>query len=286
MKSLNLILTLLCYSKRFVINIVNSQLKLGVRMPNFSWVVIIIACFFISTPALAQGISADEIMKRVDSRPVPKDMKNEITLKLIDKNGRERARIVETIQQGTEKQIMWFLSPADVRGTSFLSISQADRNNDMWLYLPAFKKVRRIVSSAKKESFMGSDFTYKDLEERNLNDYTYKLLKEENLNGSNCYVVESIPKSIADTEYSKIISWVWKERYLPIKEEYYDKNGKLLKIKTMSDIKEIKGYRIPGLMTMENVQKQHKTEITFSKMEVDTGVRDDMFNVNQLQKIR
>lgn len=247
---------------------------------------LVLACFATSSDVLAQELTGDEIMQRVDERPIPEDMKSEMTMKLINKKGQERVRTVRIIRQGDEKQIMWFLAPPDVRGTSFLRISHEDRGDDMWLYLPAFKKVRRIASRARKENFMGSDFTYEDMEKRKLKDYTYKLLREERFGDYECYVVESIPKEDVDTDYSKIVSWVWKDDYLLMKEEFYDRKGKLRKVKTMSGIEEHSEYWIPGELKMENVQKKHVTDIIFDKVEVDTGVEDDLFSTAYLKRIR
>lgn len=242
--------------------------------------------FTIGFDSLARGLTGEEVMRQVDERPTPKDMKTDMTMKLINKKGQERVRAVRIIRQGNEKQIMWFLSPPDIQGTSFLRISHEDRSDDMWLYLPAFKKERRIASTARKESFMGSDFTYEDMEERKLKDYTYKLLREERSGNYECYVVESIPKKDIDTDYSKIVSWVWKDGYLPIKEEFYDKKGKLRKVRTISGIEKRSGYWIPGGLKMEDLQTQHVTDIIFGKIEVDTGVGDDLFSTAQLQRIK
>lgn len=240
----------------------------------------------IGSDAFAQGLTGEEIMRKVDERAIPRDMKSDMTMKLINKKGRERVRTVRIIRQGDEKQIMWFLAPPDIRGTSFLRISREDRSDDMWLYLPAFKKIRRIASRTRKENFMGSDFTYEDMEKRKLKDYTYKLLREERLGDYECYVVESTPKKDADTDYSKIVSWVWKDNYLLVKEEFYDRKGKLRKVKTMSRIEKRNEYWIPGGLKMENVQKQHATDMTFDKIEVDMGVEDDLFSTAYLQRIR
>jgi outer membrane lipoprotein-sorting protein len=242
--------------------------------------------FTIGFDGSTQGLTGEQIMQQADERAIPSDMKSDMTMKLISKKGQERVRTVRIIRQGDEKQIMWFLAPPDVRGTSFLRISHDDRDDDMWLYLPAFKKVRRIASRARKENFMGSDFTYEDMEKRKLKDYTYKLLREELLGDHQCYVVESTPKEDVDTDYSKIVSWVWKDDHLLTKEEFYDSKAKLRKVKTMSGIEKHSEYWIPGGLKMENVQKQHVTDIIFDKIEVDTGVEDDLFSTAYLQRIR
>ena len=243
-------------------------------------------CLITVSYGTAQGLTGDEIMKRVDERNIPKDMKSEMTMKLINKKGQERVRSVKIIRQGDEKQIMWFLAPPDVRGTSFLRISYDDRDDDMWLYLPAFRKVRRIASRARKENFMGSDFTYENMEKRKLKDYTYKLLREETLGEYQCYVVESVPKKGVDTDYTRIISWVWKGDHILIKEDFYDKKGKLRKTKTIDKIEKRNEYWMPDKLRMENIQKKHSTEIIFNEVEVDTGVEDDLFSTSYLKRIK
>ena len=118
--------------------------------------------------AIAQDtMTADQIMTKVDTRIVPKDVTAQMRMDLIDNKGSVRQRTVKTNKLGDDKQIMWFLSPADVKGSSFLRMSYDDKDDDMWIYLPAFGKVRRIASSAKNGSFMGTDFTFEDLAKGN-----------------------------------------------------------------------------------------------------------------------
>jgi hypothetical protein len=117
----------------------------------------------------AQAQTAKEIMIKADNAKEPADVTSEMTMKLVNKKGKEKVRRFKIIRMGEERQIMWFLEPADVKGTSFLKIENKTGFDDMRLYLPAFKKVRRIASSAKSESFMGSDFTYEDMTTRKIN---------------------------------------------------------------------------------------------------------------------
>jgi hypothetical protein len=114
-----------------------------------------------------------------------------------------------------KKTIMFLQQPADVKGTGFLTSDYNDesKTNDRWLYLPAMKKTRRISgTSAKKEYFMGSDFTYDDMGNRDVDSDNHKLLKEETVNGQSCRVIESTPKE-SDGLYSKNISWIRKDNY-------------------------------------------------------------------------
>ena len=232
----------------------------------------------------AFGQTADEIMKKVDSRIVPKDTKALMKMNLIDNKNQVRQRDLKTFKLGDEEMMMWFLSPADVKGSSFLRISHEDKDDDMWIYLPALGKVRRVASSATNGSFMGSDFTFEDMGDRKLKDYAYKLLKEESVNGSQCWVIESTPNAGVSTDYSKIISWIWKDDFFALKEEFYNKKGTLKKIK-MAELTKVKTYWVPKKFLMEDLSANHKTEMIFDKIEVDTGLDPNIFNQNNMTKI-
>lgn len=182
------------------------------------------------------------------------------------------------------KTMMWFLNPADVKGSCFLKFENDDKDDDMWIYLPALGKVRRIASSATNGSFMGSDFTYEDMGDRNLKDFTYKLLKEEATEGKQCWVIESTPKQGVTTDYSKIISWIWKDEYISVKEESYNKKGVLKKNKTV-ELTKVKTYWLPKKITMDDLSVTHKTELVFDKLEVDTGLDPKIFDQNNMTKI-
>jgi len=246
-------------------------------------VVALICTMFLSAGSIFAQ-SADEIMKKVDIRVVPKDMKTIMKMNLIDKSNQVRQKDLKTYKLSDEKMMMWFLNPADVKGSSFLKISYDNKDDDMWIYLPALGKVRRVASSAKNGSFMGSDFTYEDMGDRKLKDYTYKLLKVENYAGKQCWVIESTPKSGVSTDYSKIISWVWKDDYFQMKEEFYNKKGTLKKIKTAELVK-VKSYWVPRKFTMQDLSANHKTELVFDKIEVDTGISPSLFDQNNMTKI-
>ncbi|MGD9211410.1 MAG: outer membrane lipoprotein-sorting protein, partial [Desulfobacteraceae bacterium] len=132
--------------------------------------------------------SGKQIMTRVDERPDGDDRTSTITMTLINKSGRKRVRQVENYSKDYDKDkksIMVFKTPADVRGVAFLSWEYdiPSREDDKWLYMPAMKKVRRISGSSKNEYFMGSDFTYDDMGDRNVEEDKHTLLGEESIDG-------------------------------------------------------------------------------------------------------
>ncbi len=176
-----------------------------------------------------------------------------------------------------------FHSPASVKNTRFLSLENKGRGSDQWIYLPALKKVRRIAASEGNKSFMGTDLTYDDMGARDIDDDTHTLAGEQKVAGRKCYVVESVPKDISSSQYSKRISYVDKERMIPVKMELFDKEGKLLKVMLMENIKNVQGHWTPLKTSMENVQEKHKTIITITKIVYDEKLPDGIFTTRFLQ---
>ena len=131
---------------------------------------------------------------------------------------------------------------------------------------------------------MGSDLSYEDMTSRNLNDYTYLLQDEATIDGVEYWVLESIPKPELRSSYSRIVSWVRQSDALILKENYFDRAGNLLRERTI-EAQEIGGYTLPVRMFVRNVQKEHSTEMIFDKIEVDTGVKDNLFHERNLRRL-
>lgn len=225
-------------------------------------------------------LSGTQIMQKVYDQPTGNDLQGELTMTLINKQGEKRVReLTQFIKDdgSTEKKIMFFDTPADVKGTSFMNWSYSDgKDDDQWIYLPALKRTKRISSDGKGDYFMGSDFTYDDLGDRHPNEDNHKLIKEETINGKVCYVVESTPKD-EDYMYSKIISWIMKDNFVGLKREFYDEDGDLLKTLTVIDYKKISGYWTILKTEMKNVQKNHRTIMEFSDIQINTGIENSKF---------
>ncbi|TKG97461.1 outer membrane lipoprotein-sorting protein [Puteibacter caeruleilacunae] len=237
----------------------------------------------------AQDISGRTIMQQVKDRPDGNTRYSEMTMKLINKRGRERVRKVKSYSMdiGVDKKtIMFFDYPGDVKGTGFLTwdYDQIGKDDDKWLYLPAMKKTRRISgASAKKDYFMGTDFTYDDMGSRNVDEDEHKLLREETIDGHNCWVVESTSKDSRDI-YSKKISWIRKDCLVAVKVEYYDKLDKLHRKLILSEINKINGFWMAQKLHMENVQTMHQTTLLIEHPKFNIDLAENSLTVAKLEK--
>lgn len=228
-----------------------------------------------------------EIMTRVDNRLDGDDRTSRMTMTLINRNGRERVREIKSFSKDfgkDKKSVMVFLRPADVKDTAFLSWEYDDpsRDDDKWLYMPALKKVRRISGASKNEYFMGSDFTYDDMGDRNVEEDTHTLIAEEEIDGHACWKIESIPVDPEDM-YTRKVIWVSKEAELTLKAEYYDKDG-LLKVFRVLDFGKVGGFWTILKSEMDNVVRNHKTVMEIAETEYDTGISDTLFRVATIQR--
>ena len=229
----------------------------------------------------APPMNGQQVIESVYNRIQPKDQQGDLTMLLINSRGEERKREIRQFikdDEHVEKKIMFFLSQADVRNTSFMnwSYTQQGKDDDQWIYLPALKKVKRISSEGKNDYFMGSDFTYDDLGDRRPDEDTHTLLREEMYQGEPCYVVESKSKD-KDYLYSRTVTWVIKDKWIGLKKDFYDDNNKPLKTLRVVDYKQMDGLWMILHSEMENVQKKHKTVMKLENLKLNQGIKDTQF---------
>jgi hypothetical protein len=226
-----------------------------------------------------------ELAQQIDNKKEPNDISAIMKMELTNKKGKVKTSSFKSISKdGGEKQIIWFLSPADDKGVAFLKIEHENKDDEMRMWLPAFNKIRRISSKKKADAFMGSDMSYEDLENRNINENTYEIIGEEEINGVLCWMLKSTPNKGITKTYSHHITWVSKDKLLALKEESFDRTNKLLKFKTF-EYQHIGEYDTPSEIFVENVQKKHSTKLIFEKIVLDSGIKDNLFHEKNLKRI-
>jgi hypothetical protein len=208
---------------------------------------------------------------------------------LVNAQGSTRTRILQQYQAdfgAVDKKMMFFLEPADVRGSAFMtwSYGQADRSDEQWIFLPALKKIKRISSEGRGDSFMGSDFSYEDLATRPTSLDSHGFLRSETIEGSECLVVESVPRDRKSSLYAKTLSWIRKDSWIGLKREYYDAKGALLKTLLIRRIGEVGGYRMILETEMKNARTGHSTRMSFGDMKLDAGIKESIFSERSLEK--
>lgn len=242
------------------------------------------------------ALSADEIMKASDDRYTGDTSISESVLTLIDKRDRQRVRDLKLFsieKDDVEKSMIFFMSPSDVAGTAYLSFDweEESKEDDSWLYLPALQKVKRVAASDESGAFMGSDFSYADINGLDYEDFDYSLLKEsEIVDGIDCWVIESTPKSddvLDKTGYNSAQTWVRKDNYMQIKSIIQVEKGKKTKYFSASDIKEVQGVwtaHTLQMVTTRNNKKEHASVLKFNNVRYNEDVQEDMFDTQAMQR--
>jgi len=247
--------------------------------------VAVLAALVAATPLFA--ISGYEVMKQAHDKKTPLYTHTLVKMDLIDKDGTTQSRVMEEWSMDKDDKtsaVIVFKSPASVKDTRFLQIEKDGGGTDKWIYLPSLKSTRRIASSEGDKSFMGSDATYDDMSGRELEDDDDELLDESVKQGDyTCWRVKCTPKEDHPSkQYGYRIVYIDHGTNLPIREEGYDKQGKLLKVLDVQSIKNMGDYDIPMVNYLKNVQTDHATSLTITNIELDKTIPSKVFTQNFL----
>ena len=233
--------------------------------------------------------SADEIIKKshLAYYYAKNDGKADVTMKLIDKNKNEKTKKfvmsrLDIKDGGEQRYFIYFKKPSDISKMTFMVYKYNQKDDDRWLYVPAIDLVKRIAASDKSSSFVGSDFSYEDVSGRLWTLDKHELMSEYKLDGKNVYKIKSVPKSVDYFSYK--ISFIDKENFLPLKEEYYDKNNEIFKQFEILELKKIDGVATAIKRKMSDLKNQQYTLIHFEKIEYDLGLKEKYFKERYLKK--
>ena len=247
-------------------------------------------------PEKVFALNGREIMEKVNARDTGDRSITEMEMILIDKKGNKRVRKLKTfgLEKGKDSlSLMFFLSPADVRNTGFLTFDydESGKDDDQWLFLPALRKTKRIAAGDKSGSFMGSDLNYSDMTSPDLNLYEYTLMKETEVKGQKVWQIKAVPKTKAEAEksgYSKSVVFIRQDNYVMIRGVRWVHKKKRNKYLDVRKLEKIDGIWVSTEMhvtTKSGKKTLHKTilkekNIRFNRDEVNVN----LFTIRRLEK--
>ena len=250
----------------------------------------IIFVFLLSFTILGKdNITAKEIIdKSLEHKTFSyENAEADLTMILIDKDKNKDIRGVKVkskTRNGLTKTLLVFSGGREVNGVKFLSIEKKGGFIEQYIYYPAQNKVNRIVSkSNKNEYFLGSDFTYADLEGKYRKDAFYKRLNDDKIGKFDVFVIEAVPKKSEDSEYSKTLIYIRKSDFMPLKVKFYDKNGKYFKLYSVKKIKNIDGRKVISLSKILNKKNKHATILKLDSVNFKADISDSEFNKENLR---
>jgi len=241
--------------------------------------------FMIQSFSIAQSmqISAKDIVDKANELIRGKSSYYEMEMTVVRTKWQRTLRF-KGWSKGTEFSMIYIDYPAKEKGQVFLK-----RYNEMWNYMPDIEKMIKIPPSMMMQSWMGSDLTNDDLVKGAsiVEDYTHKILREENINGYDCWVVELVPKENAIVVWGKIVSWISKEGYMTLKNEYYDEDDYLVNTESLSKIKNVGDRIMPTFFEIIPEDKSgQKTTMEFTSVKFNQAMDDDFFSIQQMKRIK
>lgn len=236
-----------------------------------------------------QSLDGEQIVRKADRDHRSRDERGVVEMVLVSEADDQRQlRSMEimgkTGQGEDDSNLVRFLAPPTVRGTAVLTLEATGRADDQWLYLPALRKTKRIASSQRTQRFAGTDFTYEDLRSENFAAWTYRKVDDARVAEADCFAVEAAPKSGDETGYSKRVIFVEKARFLVLKIEFYDKQGRHAKTLTNRDFEQVEGLWRARQSMMEDHQRRTKTIWRFTERQINPGLPDNTFTEATLER--
>ncbi|MBI4904216.1 MAG: outer membrane lipoprotein-sorting protein [Acidobacteria bacterium] len=230
----------------------------------------------------AQGEDVRAIMQRVQDAQKSKSQRYEGTLKVIDarsKIAEKRWSYVRIGSAGESKVVLRFTAPAEVKGVALLVVNHPERASDQWMWTPSLQRDRRIAFQDRSTRFFGTDFSFEDLEERDVSQYDYRLLGEEGA----VWKIESKPKQTKSSQYSHAQLWVDKQRLVILRIESY-KDARLVRRIAYQDYRQVQAIWTPMAIEVEDAGRKSKTVLKTEKLEYNVALKDEMFTLQALRR--
>jgi outer membrane lipoprotein-sorting protein len=235
-------------------------------------------------PSAAQD--ARGIIAEVQKRSLAQSQRYEGTLEVVDskrKVSTKRWTYERLGSAGDSKSILRFTAPAEVKGVALLIFNHPDRASDQWMWTPAVNRERRIAFQDRRTRFFGTDFTFEDLEERDVDKSSYQLLGDQALDGAACWQIEARPKPDTRSQYSKILIWVRKDNYTLQQVESFEKEDLRRRLR-YSDYEKVQGIWTARKLEMHDLKQDSRTVLKLEKLQYNLALPPDGFTLQALRR--
>ncbi len=236
----------------------------------------------LSTPAQ----DARRIVEESQRRGRSNSQRYEGYLEVITSSGKITKRSWQSYRigsYGNSKAVIRFTAPAEVKGVALLVINHPDRSSDQWMWTPAIGRDRRIALQDRSTRFFGTDFSFEDLEERDVDQFDYRLTGEEPIDGAPCWRIEARPGRNKVSQYTLSRVWIRKDHYLAVEYENYVKD-QLARRLHETDIRNVQGVWTACTLEMTDLRRNSRTVLRIEKLEYNVPMQDDDFTVQALRR--
>lgn len=246
----------------------------------------LVAGFWLVVAGAVLAQDPRRIVSESQERSLAKSQRYEGTLEVIGSSSKvsiKRWTYQRISSLGTSKAILRFTAPPELKGLALLIVNHPDRASDQWMWTPAIERERRIALQDRSTRFFGTDFSFEDLEERDVNLFDYKMAGEEAIDGAPCWKIESKAKESKSSQYSSSVLWIRKDNYVTAQVESYA-NGKLARRLHYSDLEKVDNIWTPRTVEVLDAARNSRTVLKIEKLQYNAPMKDEDFTLEALRR--
>jgi len=250
------------------------------------WRSAVVASWLMAAAAIGAADNAREIVAEAQKRTDAKSERYEGMLQVFDSKGAtsdKRWTFERLGSHGQSKAVLRFTAPPEVKGVALLIVNHPDRASDQWMWTPAIERDRRIALQDRSTRFFGTDFSFEDLEERDLDQFDYTLLADDTVDGAASWKIQSTPKLSKSSQYSKSIVWVRKDNYTLARIESFVKDQVVRRLQ-YSEIRNVQGIWTARQTEITDLRRNSRTRLTLDKLEYNVPLKDDDFTLLAIRR--
>ena len=230
--------------------------------------------------------SARQIVDESQKRTQAKSQRYEGLLQVFDAKGKisdKRWTLERLGSHGQSKAVLRFTAPAEVKGVALLIVNHPDRASDQWMWTPGIERDRRIALQDRSTRFFGTDFSFEDLEERDVDQYEYQLLGEEAIDGALCWKIQSTPRVAKGSQYTRSLVWIRQDNYTFARIESFIKDQVVRRL-NYSNIQNVQGIWTARQLEMADLRRGSRTRLTLDKLEYNVALKEEDFTLQAIRR--
>jgi hypothetical protein len=238
-----------------------------------------------STEAQGTAVTARQVVAEAQRRSASQSERYEGLLQSFDRSDKstEKRWTLERFgSYGESKSVIRFVAPAEVKGLALLIVNHPDRASDQWMWTPSIERDRRIALQDRSTRFFGTDFSFEDLEERDVDQYEYSSLGQESIAGEQCWKIRSTPKEKKSSQYTSSVVWIRQDNYVTVRIDSFIKDQAVRRL-NYSEIRNIQGIWTAGKLVMTDLRRSTRTQLLLDKLEYNVPLAQTRFTLQALR---